>query len=581
MCGKRGNNMLLYKKYLKKYMGYFFIGITFLALESMADLLQPLLIAHLIDDGIAANDLNEVFRIGLMMIGVAFLGLGSALMRNYMATHVSFSFARDLRQGLYEKLLNLSMIQVEEIERGSIINRMTFDVKQVQQFVNGTMRIFLKAPMLAVGSFIMVLQLDNRFIYIYLAVIPLVFVIVALNLKIGYPLFAKIQIELDKLNKKTMEYLNGIRVVKAFNRTAYEKNNFEQVSEKLKDVSTHAMKVMGVFNPIIMLIINLAVVAVLFAARSWMEGGILGVGQIVAFINYMTQLLFAVTIMSRIFNMFIRAKTSNDRITEILEKDVAESTVRDEIFESDMEQGIKVCNLSYKYGEGDFALEGINFKLEQGKSLGIIGPTGSGKSTLVNGLAGLLSVGKGTIHIGDKVLTQANTKDFRNYIGYVPQDKILFSDTIYNNLKLGIGEDQVDLDNHMKEALSTSMADFVYDMEDGLHTKLGKGGVNISGGQKQRLSMARALIKQPKLLVLDDSTSALDAITEKQIFQQLKAGKETMSFIVIGQKISTVKQMDEILVLEDGKMVGLGTHDALLVDCQTYKELYQVQIGGV
>lgn len=574
--------MIIFKQYFSKYLPQTFVAVALLAAETLADLYQPLLISKLIDEGISNQNIERVKEIGLMMIGVAFIGLMCTLGRNYMSTHISFGFGRDLRGGLYAKLLTLNMIQIEDVERGSIINRLTFDVQQIQHFVNGSMRIFLKAPLLALGSFFMVLQLDRRFFYIYLVVVPLILILIVVNVNIGYPLFAKIQVELDKLNKKTIEYLNGIRVVKAFNRSKYENDNFDKVNEELMHVTSKAFKVMAVFNPLNMLVVNMAVVSVLFLSKSWMSNSSFGVGQIVAFVNYMTQLLFAISIMSRIFNMYIRAKTSNQRVVEILNMSVNNQDVQQAspfnhlLNEEDFNKGIKIENLSYKFGEGDFALNHINLDIPYGKSLGIIGATGSGKTTLAHLLIGLLEPSEGAIYIGNKKLDSANIDSFRALAGYVPQEKILFSDTVINNIK--IGNDQLD-DEEYIQLIKQVSGEFIFDMTENWDTKLGKGGVNISGGQKQRISLARALARQPKVIVLDDSTSSLDAITEKKVFDQLKGSKLEASFIVIGQKITTIRHMEQILVLHNGEMVGLGGHEELILNCPTYRELYDVQMG--
>ena len=589
--------MILFKRYFKQYLPQFMLAITFLSIETLADLYQPLLISRLIDEGVSNGDIAKVKEIGFLMIGVAFLGLLCALGRNYMSTNVSFGFGKDLRNGLYQQLLKLNINQIEEIERGSIINRLTFDVQQIQLFANGTMRIFLKAPLLAIGSFFMVLQLDQRFFYIYLVVVPVIVVIIIINVKVGYPLFAKIQVQLDKLNRKTIEYLNGIRVVKAFNQSDYENKNFDQVNNKLMQVTNKAFKTMAIFNPLNMLVINMAVVVVLYLSKNWMSNSHFGVGQIVAFVNYMTQLLFAISIMSRIFNMYIRAKTSNSRVVEILnatskdttskvttskdatskdEKHERNETNIDSISHKDFEKGIHINQLSYRFGDGEFALNQIDLVIPFGQSLGIIGATGSGKTTLAQLLIGLLEPSKGSIMIGDKELNKSNIHSFREYAGYVPQEKILFSESVLNNIKMG--NSQLDEDDYRK-VINQVAGDFIFQMEDSWNTRLGKGGVNISGGQKQRISIARALVRKPKLIILDDSTSALDAITEKRIFEQLKNEKEKASLIVIGQKISTVRFMEQILVLHNGEVVGLGSHQQLLETCETYQELYEVQMG--
>lgn len=565
--------MKIYFKYLKKYQVYFALAVIFLILEATADLLQPLMISRIIDIGIKENNMDFVLYTSFMMFMIALLGLFSALARNYLSTHVSFNFAKDLRSALYDKLLKLNMTQVETIERGSMINRLTFDVRQMQMFVNGTMRIFLKAPFLAIGSFIMVLNLDSRFVYLYLSILPVMIAVVIINMKFGYPKLAKIQVKLDHLNKKTIEYLNGIRVVKAFNRSEYENENFNQVSDELQDVSTKAMHFMALFNPIIMFAANLAIVVLLYFSREWLQAQVISVGQIVAFINYMTQLIFATSVMTRVFTMYIKAKTSNSRIEEVLELQVPTSDNICNLMERDLDEGLYLRNVSYRYGQGELTLDNINIHVKPGERLGIIGTTGSGKTTLIHLLVGLLKPTAGEIILGSQVINSDNIKSLRDFIGYVPQEKILFSKTVKENVYFG--QDQAkNLDHVLKQASS----EFVDKMQFKEESMLGKGGVNISGGQKQRLSIARALIKSPKILLFDDSTSALDAITEKNILDSIMTINPKM-MILVGQKISTVQRMDRILVLDHGKVVGHETHDNLLTSCKPYQEIYQAQMG--
>lgn len=565
--------MKIYRRYLKKYKHLFALAIMFLAFEATADLLQPLLISKIIDQGVKNSDLTLVIQLSGVMFLVALFGLLSALSRNYLSTHVSFNFAKNLRKALYDQLLKMDMMQVESIERGSIINRLTFDVRQMQLFVNGTMRIFLKAPFLAIGSFIMVLSLDKRFMLIYLSILPVMLLVIFINMKYGYPKLARIQVKLDHLNKKTIEYLNGIRVVKAFNRSVYENENFEKVSDELKSVSTNAMQFMAVFNPIIMLAANMAIVVLLFLGKDWVFNGEISVGQIVAFINYMTQLMFATSVMSRVFAMYIRAKTSNDRIEEVFDTPVFQGSREEIIPNQDLTQALRIKHLSFRYGQGEKAIDNITFELKPNESIGIIGTTGSGKTTLINLIMGILNTEEGEIYLGNTRISEGNLKAFRSQLGYVPQEKILFSNTVKENVTFG-SEDPSDL----KAILNLASADFVDQMKDQENSWLGKGGVNISGGQKQRLSIARALMKKPRILILDDATSALDAVTEKKVMDQLMA--ESKSLLVIGQKISTVKRMDKILVMDKGKMVGFDTHDNLLNNNKTYQEIFEAQMGG-
>lgn len=576
---------MLLNHYFKKYIPSFIFGMFVLISETMLDLVQPLLISRLIDEGIVMSDFDQVKHIGLLMIGLAMLQLGFSFLRNYMSTHVSFSFSRDVRQGLYEHMLKLNMTQIEEVERGSMINRLTFDIRQLQMLVNGSMRFFIRVPLFAIGGLIMVFGLGQRFVWMYLSSIPIVAIILLINLKFGFPKMRRIQKQLDHLNKKTIEYLNGIRVVKAFNRTAYENEQFEEVNDKLTEVSIDASVFMAIFNPAISLAVNSAVVITLYLSGLWISDGLVGVGQVVAFMNYMARLIMAMSFMARVFNMYIRGRTSANRIEEIFNLPVSDESRPVELEDKAIEEGITLKNVAYRYGEGEFALEDISLSIKSGESIGIIGATGSGKSTLIHLLTGIIEPTKGSIHIGNQCLDANSVKSFRHQIGYVPQDKILFSDSVLNNICFNLehsvdsSDENYDVDR-LKEALTISSSDFVDAMEHGIHTRLGKGGVNISGGQKQRISLARALYKNPKYLILDDCTSALDAITEKAVFEGLKKKEGAISMIVIGQKIATVRQMDRVMVLHKGRIAGIGSHEGLLETCQPYQALYQAQMGG-
>lgn len=570
---------MLLKRFFKKYSIGFFIGLTVLIMETMLDLVQPLYISRIIDEGIMMSDLDKVIQLGLTMVGLAGLQLTFGFFRNYMSTHVSFSYARDIRQSLYEHMLKLEILQIEEVERGSMINRLTYDIRQVQMLVNGSMRFFIRVPLFAIGGLIMVTGLGRGFVWMYLSSIPIVAIILFINLKFGFPKVKKIQKQLDGLNKKTIEYLNGIRVVKAFNRTDYENAQFESVNDNLTDVSVDAGVFMSVFNPAIALTVNMAVIVGIYLSGQWIEAGTAGVGQVVAFINYMARLIMAMSFMARVFNMYIRGITSARRVEEIFNLPVTRESGEIEIAEDDIDQGISFESVSYKYGDGEYALEDISFGIKAGEKLGIIGSTGSGKSTLIHLLVGLLQPTKGAIKIGQKNLTAHTVRSFRNYLGFVPQDKIIFSKTIGENIVFNQDNDISDAQG-LEQAMSVAAVDYIEDMEHGIETRLGKGGVNISGGQKQRLSLARALYKKPKCLVLDDCTSALDAMTEKAVFDGLKNHAKPVLTIMISQKISSVRQMDKIMVLSNGRIVGLDTHDVLLSTCQPYQELYKAQMGG-
>lgn len=570
-------------KHFRPFYGFFLIAILFLSVETMADLAQPLLVSKLVDEGIGGNDFDLVKHYGFLMLLATGIGLIGALMRNWLASHTSYLFAKELREVLFAKLMTLSVSQVEELESGSLITRLTSDVSLVHQFVNGLMRIFLKAPLLAVGSFFMVMRLDNRFMKVYLILIPLILLMTLVNIKIGFPLYSKIQIKLDKLNQKTMEFLGGIRAVRGFNRFDYEYNTFRDISHELRSVTTKTLQIMGVFGPLIMLTINLAVVFVIYTGKDWVFRGEIGVGQIIAFVNYMTQFFFAMSMISRVFTIFVRAKSSIERLAAVadLKEDFpTKETTLDELEAEDgvMELGSDICmeEVSFSYGSGVPTLNNISFHIEKGESIGILGGTGSGKTTLIHLINRTLFPTKGQIFIGGEPLSLVSKERLTKCIGFVSQKTLLFTGTILENLNWG--KRDMPMEHYEKALDQASALEFVKAMPKGLDTLLGKNGVNVSGGQKQRLSIARALAHQPKILILDDSTSSVDVITEQRIKSQVR-GLNQMTLLMVAQKATSVRDLDRIMILENGEITAFDTHEQLLKNSSMYKALYEAEMG--
>lgn len=558
-------------QYLKKYIGIFIIAIAFLSLETACDLFQPFLASRLIDRGIMQTDMALIRHYGLLMILVTIVGMVGALMRNWLSSIVSYRFAMELRQDLFEKLLSMPMLKVEKLERGSMITRLTSDVNNLQQFINGIMRIFLKAPLLAVGSFFMVMRLNHRFMTLYLMIIPLSIVLILINLKLGYPLYERIQRKFDALNQRTMEFLSGIRTVKAFNRFNHEGQLFSKISFELKHITTRTQRLMAIFGPMVQFTVNAAIALALYLGAGWVSNGDIEVGEIVAFTNYMTQFYFALSVITRIFNVFVRAKASAERITEVLDQDGYDIT-DDKRIPSDGE--IIFEDVSYHYGEGEATLKNISLEIKSGERVGVIGSTGSGKSTLIHLMNRVLEPTNGTVKIGGVSLREADPVKIKAMVAYVPQKSVLFSGSVLDNLKYG------DL-NASDEACITALEQaaavkFVTELPEGINTKLGKNGVNISGGQKQRLSIARALLHKPQILILDDATSALDSLTEREVKNRMRA-VSGMTLVVVAQKIASVMDLDRIIVLNEGAVEAFDTHDNLLKCSETYQAIYAAE----
>lgn len=565
------------RKYINKYGFLFTVAILFLIVEAICDLLLPTILASIIDKGIANKDMQYVFEKGGLMLLVTGIGAVSAIVRNILSSNISQKFGAELRFDLYKKIQSFTLNQMNRFEAATLVTRLTNDVTQVQVFVNGLMRIMVKAPILCIGSIIMAVRLNPALSWILLIVIPVVGIIIAMNLKLSFPFFIKVQKATDKVNAVMREYLSGIRVIKAFNRSRFEKQRFGERNAQLTDTSIKAMRVMSVFNPGISLSVNFGIVAVLLVGGWNINEGHMQVGQVVAYVNYMTQILFSLMMISMIFNVFVRARVSAGRIGEVFstEDEIPHTATKRNEEES---KGISFEHVSFSYYESqEYVLKDITFTVKEGETIGIIGSTGAGKSSLVNLLPRLYEPTKGSICInGDNIQTM-DLKKLRDAIAYVPQKSVLFTGTIKDNILWG--KEEASMEEVIKAAKIAHAHDFIENFPDGYNTWLGQGGVNLSGGQKQRISIARALIKQPDILILDDSTSAIDVMTEQQIKQSLTTHKQEMTIFLIAQRITSIMDTDKIIVLENGEIAGIGIHDELAQHNQVYQEILASQLG--
>lgn len=566
------------KKYIRKYRRQFSIALIFIILETMGDLIQPTIMSKIIDNGVKRGDMSYVLRLGGLMFLMTGIGASFAVVRNIVSSKVSQNFGADLREDLYIKIQGFSFDNVDEFQDASLITRLTNDVNQIQNFSHGLMRIFVKAPVLGIGSVIMAFLLNPRMALILLGAVPIVAIIISINLKISYPIFTRIQKALDRVNGVMREYLAGIRVVKAFNRFDYEKSRFKGVNDDLKGITLKGMRIVAVFNPLVALVVNIGIVLVLWFGGLRVNSGDMEVGKIMAFVNYMTQVLFSLIMMTRILNMFIRAKASSERIGEVFAaKDTIIVKENPSNFK-DIRGRLEFENVYFKYhSTSRYVLEDINFSIEPGETLAIIGSTGSGKSSLINLISRFYDVTEGKIKIDGINVKDISLDDLRKEVGIVPQKVLLFTGTIKDNIRWG------DRDSTMEDVEDVAKIahahDFITSFNDGYNTYLGQGGVNLSGGQKQRISIARALIKKPAILILDDSTSAVDLLTERKIRQGLKEYLKDTTTILIAQRITSVMDADKILVMDRGKIVGQGTHHELMKDCEVYKDIYHSQLG--
>ncbi|GED69674.1 ABC transporter ATP-binding protein [Brevibacillus reuszeri] len=572
--------MNFYRKYIKKYGFIASVSMIFLTIEALCDLLQPTIMSRIIDIGVAERDMDYVLRTGGLMLLITAIGAVAASVRNILATYVSQNFGAQLRSDLFSKVQSLSFDNLNKFDKASLVTRLTNDVNQVQVFVNGMMRIFVKAPLMCIGGLIMATQLNAKLAIVLAIVVPIVGLFIYLNMKIGFPFFLKVQQALDRVNGTMREYLSGVRVVKAFNRFDFEVGKFTTANQELQKKSVSATRVMSIFSPAIMLTVNLGIVAVLWLGGLGVEQGSIQVGHIIAFTNYMTQILFSLMLISMVFNMFVRAKASSGRIGEVFAEENQMTWKLNHPQKEGAEKGrIDFENVSFSYEskDGEPVLKQISFTCLPGETVGIIGSTGSGKSSLVGLIPRFYDVTDGTVRVDGQDVCEIDPKKLREKMAVVPQKTTLFTGTVMDNIRWG--KEDATLEEVEKAATMAQAHDFIAATPEGYDTRVGQGGINFSGGQKQRLSIARALVKNPEILILDDSTSAVDVATEGKIKEALKTYAQGLTCILIAQRITSVMDADKIVVVDNGEVVDIGTHEALLDRCKVYQEIFQSQIG--
>ena len=536
--------MKLIFAYIRKHLGIFLLSTLFLTMEAMADLLQPALMSGIVDKGIKNASVRQICGYGAVMLGIALTGAVCAVVRNRFASKVSQTIGKELRRDMYHNVSLLSMENIDRLRPASIITRITNDVAQVQEFINGIMRIMVKAPITCIGAVALIMVQTPRQAPVMAAVLLVVSGLVLANMGIGYPRFGTVQRRIDGLNGVAREFLSSVRVVKAFRAEEEETEKFAEASLALARANTAALRTMAVFSPLINLTVNFGIVLLL-----WISGDGEGreIGRLMASVNYMTQVLFAVTMIANTLNTAVRAAASAERIKEVLDErpaqELPERPLRPRIVGD-----IRFEQVSFAYGgAGKEALHDMDIHIRSGETIGIIGATGSGKSTLVNLVPRFYDVTAGRILIDGCDVTQIDPAHLRAAIGVVPQKALLFTGTIQENLRWGredAGEEE------LQAAARTACAEeFIKGSGQGYDTLLGQGGVNLSGGQKQRLSIARALVRSPQILILDDCTSALDAQTEAQVLSGLRSAVGRMTVLLVSQRISTVMGADRILCM--------------------------------
>jgi ABC-type multidrug transport system, ATPase and permease components len=568
--------MNIYVKYFNRYKVLFFTAVSCVLMEALCDLMQPTIMSRIIDSGIKSGSMEDILRYGSVMLAVTALGAGFAAARNILASKVSQNFGADLREDVFKKIVVFSESSADKIESGSLITRMTNDTSQIITFINGMMRIFFKAPVMCAGSIILAVILSPKLSVVLFAAVAAVTVFIVISMKLSYIRFAKVQYAIDRVNTVVQEYLLGVRLVKAFGRYEDEEKKFGRSNENLSEKSVSSQLVIAYFSPLMTLSINLGIAAILFYGSLLFGKGDIEVGKIAAFITYMAQIMTSLIMITNVFNTFVRTKASTERIKEVLD---SEEDFQEEASDTDSdftEIEFRDVTFAYPNGSGLPALKNLSFKVKKGETLAVIGPTGSGKSTLAWLCLRFYDADQGKILINGKEIKKIDPHTLRVRISLAPQKSMLFSGTVLNNISWGNSEAT---EAQIAEAAQAAQADgFIRDMPKGYDSILGQAGVNISGGQKQRISIARALVRKSPVVILDDCTSALDAVTESKVrrgIAELSAG----TVILITQRVAAAMSADRILVLENGACAGFGDHAELMASCKIYKEIFDSQIG--
>lgn len=567
-------------KYLKKYKKNVILGPIFKLTEAVFELIVPLVMAQIIDVGIANKDSGYIWKMGGVLVLLGVCGLGFALICQYMASVASQGFGTELRRELYHHINTLSHKEVDEFGTPSLITRLTSDINQLQVAVAMLIRLVVRAPFLVIGSTIMAFMIDAKLALIFVLVIPLVAIVMWLVTTRTIPFFKSIQKKLDKTSLITRENLVGARAVRAFSKQEYEQERFKDNAEDIEKAAVRAGKISALLSPVNAIILNLAIVAIIWFGGLSVNVGDLTQGQVIALVNYMNQILLALVVVANLVVIFTKSAACAARVNEVL--DTKPSIEGKETTKGNVDPSapaVRFDKVSFSYHDNsEYALEDISFTAGKGQTIGIIGGTGSGKSTLVNLIPRFYDTSKGAVSVCGADVRNYNLGDLRKKIAVVPQKAVLFSGTIRENMKWG-GDNITD--EQIWRALKISQAyEFVERLDKGLDHEILQGGKNLSGGQKQRLTIARAIAADPEILILDDSASALDFATDAKLRTAVKENCTNMTVFLISQRANTVKNADRIIVLDDGKMVGTGTHKELLQTCTDYCQICLTQFSA-
>lgn len=572
--------MKRYWKYVKPYLPAMIIGPILMIIEVIGEVNMPFLLSKIIDNGVEGNlGVGYIIRTGLTMIGLALVMVACGVGGAYFAIKAATGFANDLRKDLFNKIQYFSFNNIDQYNTGSLVTRLTNDITTIQNLMQMMLRLALRAPGMLIGALIMAFRLNADLAKVILIVIPFLALAILIIVKTAFPRFTVMQKKLDALNIATQENLTNIRVVKSFVREGYEENKFRNANTELKSKTIHAVKVVILTMPIMTLAMNITTIAVVWFGGNQIVSGNMTPGVLNALINYTVQILMSLMFVSMIILNSSRAMASEKRIREVMDTEI--DLTDDHASEKDrvvIDGRVEFQNVGFKYYKNNekWVLDNINFTINPRETVGIIGSTGSGKSTLVQLIPRLYDTDQGDVLVDGVNVKDYSLRNLREGVAMVLQKNVLFSGTIEENLRWG--DHDADMDTIQEFADKAQAHGFISTFKEGYETELGQGGVNVSGGQKQRLTIARALLKKPKILILDDSTSAVDTATEAKIRESFRNELKDTTLIIIAQRISSVIDADKIVVLDDGVITGIGTHDELMRNCETYQEIYYSQM---
>ena len=567
-----------YGKYAKPYLSGFIIGPCLMITEVLGEIMLPKMMSLIINNGVAERNYGYIVQMGFWMVCVAFFMAVSGIGGAYFSAKASICFTSDLRKDLFSKVLQFSFRNIDDFSTGSLVTRLTNDIQQVQQVMMMILRLALRAPGMLVGALIMAFIMNYRLAMIILVVIPALGLMIGAIMFTAYPRFGIMQTKLDKMNSGIQEALVNVRVIKSFVREDFEKEKFRRANEDLQENSLRAIRIVILTMPVMMMAMNVTTLAVVWYGGNLIIGGSMQVGDLTAFTTYIVQILMSLMMLSMVFLQSARAMASVKRINEVMRTEIDLTDENAVHKDKKVTEGrVEFQDVSFHYGKngGDDVLEHISFAAEPGQVIGIIGATGSGKTSLVQLIPRLYDVTAGRVLVDGVDVREYSLKNLRDGVGMVLQKNVLFSGTIEENLRWG--DESASMEELRAFADAAQADSFVTSFVNGYDTDMGQGGVNVSGGQKQRLCIARAMLRKPKILILDDSTSAVDTATEAKIRECFRTSLEHTTKIIIAQRIGSVEEADQILVLDEGRMIGMGTHKELLASCEAYQEIYYSQ----